>query len=62
NAALSRRRSRVRVPSGSQLFNQNSSKRFKTYVLKRFLFYVCSKRDKKSQSESDLFSDLLKQV
>ncbi|VXC01287.1 hypothetical protein CHRYSEO8AT_470114 [Chryseobacterium sp. 8AT] len=26
------------------------------------MFYVCSKRTKKSQSESDLFSDLLKQV
>ncbi len=30
------------VPSGSQLLHQNSAKRFKTYVLKRFLFYICS--------------------
>ena len=33
---------KVQVPSGSQLLHQNSAKRFKTYVLKRFLFYICS--------------------
>ena len=37
------------VPSGSQLLHQNSAKRFKTYVLKRFLFYIYSKKVKKAQ-------------
>ena len=47
----------IQVPSGSQLQYQSSTKSFKTYVLKLFLFYV---KTEKTQFETDLMKKVIK--